>query len=775
MRRTDAGGVASARRVERPWGASAGTRPPAAVLPPALRHGAVRRVKLLARLDSAPAGSLILLVAPGGYGKTTALSQWVPRAGAVSAWVRVGRDDNDAGRLARHIARALQVAVPLDLARLSTRVPAGSRLDPADLLATVAGLRRGGRPVVLVLDDLHEIGSRASLALVRTLLDEGGPVLRGAAAGRTRPDLVIPDLVAAGRCLELGPADLAFSEAETRQMFGATGQAVTPDVARAVVQRTEGWPAGTYLTALAAQQAPRGTGRPARPGVISGDDVYIADHFRDELLAGEPADNVRFLLRTAVLERMSGPVCDAVLQTTGSRGRLLDAARRNLFVVPVGPAGDEVVDDGHGPWFRYHTLFREMLLAELRLREPGEELGLHRRAAAWFESEGRPDEAIEHAFAGRDRLQAARLVDRRARQAFAGGRGATVLGWLSRLDDAALAAYPPLALTAGWIWALSGQAIRAQSALRVARAADPAGPPPDGSSSLESATALLAAFLAPLGVERMAHDAGRAAELEPAGSPQRPVALALLGLAHAFAGRPELAGPALAEATQLGLTYQKRTAAFARAQLAVLALRAGQEQADADIAASLALLEEAGLERSFEAVLTHAVAAWGAARAGDTSSMRRHVGVVQRIAADTSPENVPWYGAHVSIVLGRAALEAGDPVAARGQLEQARQHLGHLLSEGVLRAEVDELADQLASLVAETSASAGFPGPVALTAAEVRVLQLLPTHLSLSEIAGELNVSRNTVKSQVAATYRKLQAATRAEAVRRGRELSLLT
>ena len=673
------------------------------------------------------------------------------------------RDDDEPGSLALHIALALQVALPLDAGAvgLSPRVTAGSRLDPGDLLAAVAALRRLGRSVVLVLDDLHEIGSRASLALVRAVLDEGGPTLTVAAAGRMRPDLALADLVAAGRCLELGRADLAFSEAETRQVFVAMRQAVTPDVARAVAQRTEGWPAGAYLAALAARRGPRSAPAAGPVEVIAGDDVYIADYFREEVLAGEPSDDVTFLLRTAVLDRMSGPLCDALLETTGSGARLREAARRNLFVVPA---------DREGRWYRYHRLFREMLLPELRLRDPGEELRLHLRAAAWFEDEGLPDEAIAHALAGGDRLRAARLVDLRARQAFDGGRRTTVLGWLHRLDDAALAAYPPLAVTAGWIWALSGDPIRAQSALRVARAAEPAGPLPDGSSSLDSATALLAAFLAPLGVERMADDARRAAELEPNGAPQRTVALALLGAAHVLAGRPQLARAVLAEAVELGLTYQKRTAAFAHAELAVLALTTDEGRADSDSAASLALLAETGLEHDFEALLTFAAAAWSAARAGDVSAARRYVGAVQRIGADASSEAVPWYAAQVSLVLGRAALEVGEPLAARARIEEARQYLGHLVTEGVLRDELEELADRVAGM----RSTAWMPSSMALTAAEVRVLRLLPTHLSLGQIAEELHVSRNTIKTQVAATYRKLQAATRADAVQRGHELGLL-
>jgi len=130
----------------------------------------------------------------------------------------------------------------------------------------------------------------------------------------------------------------------------------------------------------------------------------------------------------------------------------------------------------------------------------------------------------------------------------------------------------------------------------------------------------------------------------------------------------------------------------------------------------------------------------------------------------------PWYAAQVSIVLGRVAVELGEPLDARARLEDARQHLGHLLTQGILRDQVDELAD----LLARTGSGVGAPGPTALTAAEVRVLQLLPTHLSLGEIAERLHVSRNTIKSQVAATYRKLQVTTRAEAVRRGHELGLL-
>jgi LuxR family maltose regulon positive regulatory protein len=729
---------------------------------PALRRGMVRRAGLLTRIEAAPADAPVLLVAPGGYGKTTLLAQWAASAAAV-AWLTLGADDNDPTHLALRIALALQAALPLDAKAvgLSRRLRARRTLDPADLPHAFAALRRTGRSPLLVLDDVHEIRDPASLALIRAVIEESAATMRVAVASRARPDLALPAPVAA-RCLEFGSADLALSEEETRRLFVAGRQAVTRDLVRAVRERTEGWPAGVYLAALVVRQEPRGGAWAARPGVLAGDDVYVADYFRDEVLAREPSDNVRFLLRTSVLERMSAPVCDAVLRTTGSRARLLEAERRNLFIVR---------EDPEGQWYRYHRLFREMLLAELRLREPGEEMRLHRRAAAWFESSDLPDQAIAHALAGADTMRAARLVDLRARPAFAAGNRDTVQGWLRQLEQRTLAAYPPLAVTAGWIWALSVQPTQAQSCLRVARAARFSGPLPDGSSSLGAAVALLGAFLAPSGVERMVGDARRAVELEPPGQPRRALALAALGAALKLTGRPDLARPVLAEAAELGRADQPLAAALAHAELAITALMSDDDaRADGDVAASVTLIEEAGLQHDTGAMLTYAAAAWSAARGGDVSTVRRYVAAVQRIDAEASPAAFPWYGVQVSIVLGRAALEVGEPLAARERIEEARQYLGHLQTEGVLRDQVEELADSLR----HAPHTAGLPSSMALTAAEVRVLQLLPSHLSLGEIAVELGVSRNTIKTQVGATYRKLQAATRAEAVRRGRELGLL-
>jgi LuxR family transcriptional regulator, maltose regulon positive regulatory protein len=315
-----------------------------------------------------------------------------------------------------------------------------------------------------------------------------------------------------------------------------------------------------------------------------------------------------------------------------------------------------------------------------------------------------------------------------------------------------------------------GDPIRAQSCLRAARAATFTDAMPLGSSSLESAAALLSAMLAPFGVERMLEDAQKSAYLEVPGSPWRPLALAALGVAHALAGDRQRAVEELAAAANLSGRDGHVAAVLAHAELALLALEQDDPSADTHATASLALIEEGALRHDVTSMLTYAVGAWTSARRGEHQVARMLVGAAQRLGADPSPVAFPWFGAQVAIALGRVALELSDPVAARLRVDEARQHLSHLLTEGILRSQVDDLAERLAHVGARSQ----LPSAMSLTAAEVRVLQLLPTHLSLGEIAEELHVSRNTVKTQVGAMYRKLQAGTRTVAVQRARDLGLL-
>jgi LuxR family transcriptional regulator, maltose regulon positive regulatory protein len=697
--------------------------------------------------------------APAGYGKTTVLRQWAAGSERSFAWVTLGVTDDDPIQLAAHIALALeQGTMPTNGARgpATTNDHGG---DPG-LPHLLTALRRLRRPAVLVLDDLHEVRGRQSLALLRGLVEAAPAGVHLVAAARGRPALAAPALQAEISWSEFGREDLSFSENETRQVLTAAGLQASPGAVRLVLRRTEGWPAGVYLAALAAREGSSDEPDGAGAGTITGEDLYIADYFRDELLSRESAENVRFLLRTSVLDEMSGPLCDAVLARTDSAARLAEAERRGLFLVGL---------NHRGGWYRYHRLFGEMLVSELCRREPGEEFRLHRRAAGWYERERQPEQAIAHALASRDPFTAAPLIDSWAREFLDAGRRDTVQAWLRTLSEEALTAYPPLAISAAWVWALSGHPVQAQRCLRAARAASLAGPLPDGSSSLESAVAVLSALLAPLGVDRMLQDARTAVRLERPGAPRRPLALVTLGIARMLTGDPKLAVTDLTLAAEIG-RQGPVSAALAQAQLALLMLERDDATADAHARVSLELVEESGLHHNVLAMLAYAVSAWTAARRGDQEAARRYAGAAQRLGADPTPAAFPWYGAQVAVALGRTSLLLGDAVAARSRVDEARQHLSHLLTEGALRAKVEDLSERLAG----SGARERLRSAMSLTAAEVRVLQLLPTHLSLAEIAEQLHVTRNTVKTQVSATYRKLQADTRAAAVNRGRELGLI-
>ena len=725
---------------------------------PVHRDGLIARTELLGRLAATPKDvPLVLLTAPAGYGKTTALSQWAAADGRRFAWVTLDEADGDPVRLAGHIAVALQRIEPLDPAVFRALAVGDGSRHVAALPHLLASLRSWTRPGVLVLDDVHELRNVEAVNLIRALAAGLPPGFHIAIGSRLA--LSLGRLRSEDRCVEFGPDQLAFTEQEARAVLVGAGVSCSDDALRTLLRRTEGWPAGVYLAALAIRAAPDAV--EAASG-LAGDDPFIVDYFRDELLARESPETVRFLLRTAPLDQMCGSLCDYVLGRSGSASRLTEAARRSLFVVPL---------DRHGEWYRYHRLVAEMLLSELRRREPGEESRVHQRAAGWYEEHGLPEKAIAHAIASGDVPTAALLVNRHARGFVAAGRARTVRGWLDALDDDGLTGYPPLAITAAWMWALDGDPLRAQRCLHAAERGSFDGHLPDGSTSLASASTVLRGVMGALGVERMLLDATAAVDLERPGSPWHPAAMASLGIAHALNGDPEQAVKELDLAARLGREAQRPAAVAALAELALLAAdRDDWATAERKAAEALDLAETGGIQDNLFCILGYAAAARVAAHRGDRPAAQRHVGVALRLYATPSPAAFPWMSAQLAITFGQIFLDLGDFAAARYRAEEARGHLTRLLSEGVLRQQLRRLS----AGIAREGGHVRVPSAMALSRAEMRVLQLLPTHLSLGEIGDELHTSRNTVKTQVAAVYRKLQCSTRTEAVRRGHDLGLL-
>ena len=371
---------------------------------PSVRSGTIRRPALLERLTREDSRPVVSVVAPSGYGKTTLLAQWAERNGRAFAWVSVDEHDNDPKVLLSYVARALDALQPVGgrvfeaLASPVSSVPGSvvPRLGSAFWSMTA--------PVVLVLDDVHLLHNRECRDALSVLADHVPHGSRLVLAGQDEPPLRIARLRAEGRVLEIGPGDLMLSRQEAAALLRSADVMLSEEDVAALHQRTEGWPAGLYLAALYLRE---GGALGTAAVSFGGDDRLVSEYMESEFLERISRRDRVFLTRTAVLERMSGPLCEAVLDLPGSAATLADLARSNLLLVPL---------DRRGQWYRYHHLFRDMLLAELERGQPDLMPVLRRRAADWCQRNDLPEEALEYSIAAGD-------VDTVASRCRAGGAG----------------------------------------------------------------------------------------------------------------------------------------------------------------------------------------------------------------------------------------------------------------------------------------------------------------------------------------------------------------
>jgi LuxR family maltose regulon positive regulatory protein len=427
----------------------------------------------------------------------------------------------------------------------------------------------------------------------------------------------------------------------------------------------------------------------------------------------------------------------------------------NLFVVAL---------DHRRRWFRYHRLFKEMLQVELERREPGSAAQLSRRAASWCEANGEPELAIEYAAASGDTDELARLVTSCAFPYYRSGRVTTVERWLDLFDDQALLErHPAIAVFGVWLHALGG---RSELAERWALAVEKAG----ADTEFEAPAAVARALLCRSGVERMRADAELALSLLPATSPWRPPVLILHGMAVLLSGAPEQADAILDHAAETALAQGAVWAGVvARSERALLALERGElAAAEAELDLASAFIEDTpSVEYGVTAIL-HAATARVAVARGEGARASRALVTAQR----TRPlltYGLSWFSVQARLELAKAHLALADPRGARTLVIEAEDILHRRPKLGTLVAELEEVRASVASVPEQTSGWAST-----LTAAELRLLPLLTTHLSFREIAERLFVSRNTVKTQAIAVYRKLDASSRSEAIQRAVELGLV-
>ncbi len=720
-----------------------------------MRPGTIRRSALIKQLAGGDPCPVVSVVAPPGYGKTTLLSQWAEADHRAIAWVSVDQRDNDPKVLLTYIAAALDAVEPID-GRVFDALASPASSVPGSVIPRLgSALWSMSAPVVLVLDDVHVLDSRECQAALSVLADHVPGGSRLVLAGRTRPPLRIARLRAEGKILEIGPGDLSLSLTEASSLLRDAGVVLGNDDAAELHRRTEGWPAGLYLAALYLREG----GSVGRAAVsFGGDDRLVSEYVESEFLARISRRQRAFLTRTAVLDRLSGPLCEAVLALTGSAAALADLAESNLLLVPL---------DRRGEWYRYHHLFRDMLLAELERLEPGLIPVLRRRAATWCLRNGLLEEALEYSIAAPDVETAAQLVEILCVPTYYQGRRTTPLRWLRWLEEQGeIEGHPMVAVLAAFISAVLGWPVEAERWAEVVDrwqygdAARPDDPP------TEAWAAFVRALLCRHGIEQMRADADEAVHRFTVENIAQPGPFLCQGLARVLSGDPDGGDASFADAVSVGEKAGAHEAvAVALCERSLLAMARDQW----DRAGVLADQVSAVMRRSgIEEPIACPVLARVALHRGDVAAVRQQLVGAQRLRPELTYA-LPHFAVQARIELIRVHLALADLAGARtlmreiDELLRRRPGLGTLVSEAqALRAE----------LVKERGSSA--PGMSALTAAELRLLPLLSTHLSFHEIGAELFVSRNTIKSQATSIYRKLGAPSRSPAVARARELGLL-
>jgi LuxR family maltose regulon positive regulatory protein len=718
------------------------------------RRAAVPRERLVATLRYAGDAKLILVCAPAGSGKTTLLSEWHASEGEGRpfGWLSLDMSDNDTVRFLDGVITALRMAAPGvgDDALGALAGPAS--LTDVVLPSLVNDLAALPERVVLVLDDYHLISNERIHGAVGLLLEHLPDSVQLAIATRAQPPLAVDRLRARRELLELGAEDLRFAYDEAASLLNDVLSLDLDEGDIAQLQsRTEGWAAGLQLAALSLSR------RDDAHHFISsfaGDDRPIVDYLGFEVLDGQPPEVRDFLLRTSVLDRMTGSLCDSLLDTTGSDAMLVELERTGLFLVPL---------DTKRQWYRYHHLFGGLLRHELARAEPERVAALHRRASSWFHDHGSVSEAIRHAISAGDVAWASELIAGHWYRYLQRGRIETVAAWLEALGYDNVRGDAGLCLTKAWIGVNTGQL---DEVARWIVAAERVGT--GESPEVESGVAALQEIHRYMDGDVDAAVAAGRRSVERGQTPWRPMGCPVLGIALFWTGRPEEASRELEQSVDTAESAGNHLSVI-HATSALAAIRL--EEGDLDVAGSLA---ERALARADDANLDEH---WATAlsRVARGRVLERQGRLVEaREAVDISVELARRGVA--SVETAYSLLSQAEIVHLQGERDAAAEVLGEARAvvercprPGILADMVDRTERRL-----RLGMHASANGRDELTDRELAVLRLLPGELSQREIAGTLYLSINTVKSHVKSIYRKLRVETRAQAVNRARELGVL-
>jgi ATP/maltotriose-dependent transcriptional regulator MalT len=742
------------------------------VVPP-VRPGAVRRPRLHAPLLANASTRLSVVVAPAGWGKTTLLSQWAhdPAETRCVVWVSLDEADDDPVRFWTYVLTALQRDVP-GLGPAPLRALSTPGLEPVDLALPMLlnELATLDAEHVLVLDDYHLLRSAGVHEGVEFLLGYLPAALRIVIAGRADPPLPLARLRARGELTELRAADLGFGVDEAAALLSAVGDTpVDAAVAAVLRERTEGWAAGLQLAALTIRHAER----PAEAAaVLDGGDRHILDYLSVEVVDRLAPDDRDLLVRASVLERLSGPLCDAALDRTGSTAVLDALDRADLFVTPLDPGRE---------WYRCHQLFRDVLARRLAA-DPGERARVLTRAADWFLARGFVAEAVGHRISAGDEEGAADLLRSQVPAFLERGELAVHLQLGRQLPAAAVLRDARLCVSLAWAAGMSGRFAWMGPWLDAAdRLIDDDSPTLEGWHTLRGAAATLR------GVEYSIVHADMEAAMVAATEGFRlecdttvagyVMARTVLGAVLGLSGRPD-------EAVRVLDGVWDRSRVIGLPPL--LGLQAASIQA--------MVLGETGrteqlrrLLGEVEPVVRAAEDRWGSATSPGIARLRTvegelahrdgdlaGAGALLRRAADLART----YGepvAHVAALtaLAEVKLDGHDRGSARAALAEARDVVDNEPVAPVTIRRLDAV-ELRAGRTAVREARRGGALVEELTDREQSILRALSGDATQREIGASLYLSINTVKGYTKVLYRKLGVATREDAVRQARALGLL-
>ena len=720
---------------------------PSRLQPPPAGRCMIPRARLLRRLAGSGGSSVMMVTAPAGYGKTTLLAQWAEADPRPVAWLQLERNDDDAVRLTRDVAFALSRVGRVDPSIFDALRGDAGALAPVSLPRLAVAMKEM-RPFVLVLDDAHVLRTARTQDLLQSVIEHLPEHSLLVISARSQPAIPLARLRASGLLDEIDSRELAMTKGESLQLLAAAVPGISPVLAATVAERCEGWAAALYLASIAL--------RHDRDDSRYGADLTIADYLNEEVLARASEDDRSFLTRSSILRTLSGSLCDAVLERDDSSARLRRLADQNLLVRPLDHCGER---------YKIHGLFKETLRANL---EHSRELpALHARAAQWFARHGDFAEAITHASLAGETDLAAEYTWRMTPEWLSEGRSGELAGIVAGFSASARVEHPELDAILAFCAINVGDGEAAL--LHVERAARSEPRVLGDGTPLAGVVELLQAVIGRDGARHMGQAATRALELLPPQSVFGTIPMYLEGAARHITGERDAAAEQLAAAERFATDSSPTMQTLCGAQLALIDIERGDWPAAAHrLRRARAVQRVHGFEEYTTQHIVFAVSALVAAEDGDARVARSEASRAHRFVSSQHHLS-PWLVAQTLITLARTEAALGDAGAARQLLKRAKALVLLVPDAPALRTYFDEACAGVKALEAEPQQDQ--PG---LTTAEMRVLQQLPSYHPLREIADELGVSLNTVKSQAGAIYRKLDVSSRSDAVVEAQRLGLL-